>query len=378
MRAIYDELSQQVDEPMQFPGLRVSSRITRPVLVGVFRSFILIPPAYDERGFDKESLKIIMLHELAHAAQGDTYFSAAASVAQSLWFFLPFLWWLRAQLRIDQEFLADQNVVMLTGSPAGYATRLVTLATPQKGTDSNGTAAAASLFRSERWGYSGVHSPLLQRVLMLLHCPYPLEPRSPRWWALSAPLLVVGLAILSVWISLSLVDRPSLSAGASSVADAPASFRIAQFIAPPQKTNSHGRSPYYTLPVLLPPEFVLDVEIQASRAALSRIRLVGLALDSPRPTNGAADVHLESSTSVAPWHQIRVRRHAGQVTLNCGRKSDSSRPRSRSPFPMAHDRTSCRRDCHPPEPPVNLVKPRSFSELPFWQVKLGPRDSLSF
>ena len=121
-----------MDERLPFPGLRVSARINRPVLVGLIRSFILIPPVYDERGFDKESLKIILLHELAHAAQGDTYFSAAATLAQSLWFFLPFLWWVRAQLRIDQEFLADQKVVMLTGSPAGYATRLVALATPRR------------------------------------------------------------------------------------------------------------------------------------------------------------------------------------------------------------------------------------------------------
>jgi len=135
-RKLYDELLQQVDERSPFPGLRVSTRINRPVLVGLIRSFILIPPVYDERGFDKESLKIILLHELAHAAQGDTYFSAAATLAQSLWFFLPFLWWLRAQLRIDQEFLADRKVVMVTGSPAGYATRLVALAAPRKGPNS--------------------------------------------------------------------------------------------------------------------------------------------------------------------------------------------------------------------------------------------------
>ena len=130
---IYEELCMQMGERLPFPGLRVSGRISRPVLVGAFRSFILIPTACDERGFDEESLKIILLHELAHTVQRDTYFNAMASLAQSLWFFLPFLWWMRTQLRIDQEFVADQRVVVLTKSPAGYATRLVALATPQKG-----------------------------------------------------------------------------------------------------------------------------------------------------------------------------------------------------------------------------------------------------
>jgi beta-lactamase regulating signal transducer with metallopeptidase domain len=320
-RAIYDELSQEMDERLPFPGLRVSALINRPVLVGVFRSFIVIPPVYDEQSFDKESLKIILLHELAHAARGDTYFSAAASLAQSLWFFLPFLWWVRAQLRIDQEFLADQKVVMLTGSPAGYATRLVALATQQKGPHSPWTTEKSLSLQSRRWANGGFHSPLLQRVLMLLHCPYPLELKPPRWWAMSAPLLVVGLAILSVWVSLALVDRPPPSAGASFVADTPNSFRITQFIASPQKSNSRAHSSLYTLPLPLPPHFVLDVEIHASRAALSEIRLVGLALVSPPPAGSDAGGDLESTSSAASWHQIQVRRQAGRLLLTVDGKT---------------------------------------------------------
>jgi beta-lactamase regulating signal transducer with metallopeptidase domain len=314
-RAIYDELIQQVDERLPYPGLRVSARINRPVLVGLIRPFILIPPAYDERGFDQESLKIILLHELAHAAQGDTYFSAAATLAQSLWFFLPFLWWLRAQLRIDQEFLADQKVVVLTGSPAGYATRLVALAAPQKAANSARTTVESLSSRSGSWADGGFQSPLMQRVLMLLHCPYPLEPKPPRWWALSAPLLVMGLAILSVCVSLALVDRPPLSAGSSIVTDAPNTFLINQFVASPQNSNSRGRSTFYALPLPLPAQFELVVEIHASRSALARIRLVGLALDSPlRSTAGAAG-HSEPAKALASWHRVQVSRQAGRVAL---------------------------------------------------------------
>jgi len=314
-RALYDELIQQVDERMPYPGLRVSTRINRPVLVGLIRSFILIPPVYDERGFDKESLKIILLHELAHAAQGDTYFSAAASLAQSLWFFLPFLWWLRAQLRIDQEFLADQKVVMLTGSPAGYATRLVSLAAPQKRPNLTRTTVESLSLRSGSWTDGGFQSPLLQRVLMLLHCPYPLEPKPPRWWALSAPLLVAGLGILSVSVSLMLVNRLPLSAGSSVVTETPNTFRINQFVASPQNSNSRGRSRSYALPLPLPEQFDLVVEIHASRAALSRMRLLGLELDSPPLLGGSADGHSESAGAQASWHRIQVSRQAGRVTL---------------------------------------------------------------
>ncbi len=314
-RQLYDELIQQVDERMPFPGLRVSARINRPVLVGLIRPFILIPPAFDERGFDKESLKIILLHELAHAAQGDTYFSAAATLAQSLWFFLPFLWWLRAQLRIDQEFLADQKVVLLTGSPAGYATRLVSLATPQKGANLTRTTVESLSLRSGSWADGGFQSPLLQRVLMLLHCPYRLEPKPPRWWAFAAPLVVAGLAILSVGVSLALVDHLPRFAGSAVVNATPNTFRVNQFVASPQNSNSRGRGTSYALPLPLPAQFELVVEIHASRSALSRMRLAGLALDSPPPADNSAAGQTASASEQASWHRIRVSRQAGRVTL---------------------------------------------------------------
>ena len=60
---------------------------------------------------------------------------------------------------------------------------------------------------------------------MLLHCPYPLEQEPPRWWSLSAPALVVGLSVLSVWLSLALVDRSSFVAEPSSPAKVPDKFR---------------------------------------------------------------------------------------------------------------------------------------------------------
>jgi beta-lactamase regulating signal transducer with metallopeptidase domain len=315
-RALYDALIQHVDGRSPAPGLRISARINRPVLVGLFRSFILIPPAYDDQGFDRESLKIILLHELAHADQGDTHFGAAVSLAQSLWFFLPYLWWLRAQLRTDQEFLADQRVALLAGSPAGYATRLVALATPHEGSPTVGPILESASLRSSRSSNGGFPSPLLQRILMLLHCPYPLEPQPPRWWVFSAPLLILTLAILSACASVSLLDHQrAVPAAASFATGAPNTFRIAQFIASPRHSGSSGRSASYALPLPLPTQFELNVEIQASRSALSHIRLVGLALDSPPPSGELGDAPSVLTDALTSWHRVRVRRQAGRVAL---------------------------------------------------------------
>ena len=87
---------------------RLVAAVQRPVLVGFVRTTILIPSSYDEPEASAEFLKLSLLHELAHAEQSDPWFGTIASLAQSVWFFLPHVWWLRSQLMIDQEFMADQ------------------------------------------------------------------------------------------------------------------------------------------------------------------------------------------------------------------------------------------------------------------------------
>ena len=110
------------------PNLRVSSGVQRPVLVGLFRTTILIPSHYDEPEASPEFLKLSLLHELAHAEQSDPWFGTIASLAQSVWFFLPHVWWLRSQLIMDQEFMADNAASLRYGTSSRYAASLLSLA----------------------------------------------------------------------------------------------------------------------------------------------------------------------------------------------------------------------------------------------------------
>lgn len=228
---------------------------------------------------------------------------------------MPFLWWVRAQLRIDQEFLADLNVVTLTGSPAGYATRLVTLAADPTDASATRLPVESGSSRSEPWEKRESHSPLLQRVLMLLHCPYPLEQKPPRWWTLSAPLLVVALAVMSAFLSFVLVERISVRAQASVPGNGLTTFQVKHFVASPQPGSSHGRSPFYTLPLRLPAEFDLSVDIHASPSALSRIRIVGIALGNPGAADVTASRHAGSDSTTSDWHQVRICRRSGRVSI---------------------------------------------------------------
>ena len=113
--------------PMR-PALRVSPRVRHPVIVGFFNPTILIPAMLDQSGGDRELLRLSLLHEIAHVDQSDPWFGTIASLAQTVWFFLPQIWWLRSQLLIDQEFLADRTAALRYGTSCGYASSLLSLA----------------------------------------------------------------------------------------------------------------------------------------------------------------------------------------------------------------------------------------------------------
>ena len=176
------------------PALRVSERLRGPVLVGMFRPTIVIPSGMEEPEWD-EALRLGLLHELVHAERRDPGFALLGSLAGACWFFLPMLWWIRAQMRLDQEFLADRAASEQYGPFGTYAASLVTLA------DSRTSASP-----SERNGSSEVlrKTPLMLRVLMLVRCPFGVEMAPPLWWRgmLSglvglATLLVSGLSLRS-------------------------------------------------------------------------------------------------------------------------------------------------------------------------------------
>jgi hypothetical protein len=313
--SLFEELIEQIDAKPPLPSLGVSNRINRPVVVGFFQPRILIPPEYDHASFDPISLRIMLVHELAHADQADARFGAAASLAQTLWFFHPFLWWLRSQLLIDQEFLADQRAVIISGSPAGYAKRLVALATASPGSLPMPPLFGSVPLLDDRRGASRAESPLLQRVLMLLHCPFPLELQPPRSWVSGALVLVLVLAILISTLALWLLDPSPPAAALAPAMDQPAKvFRVSKFVAVPREGRANGRPLPYILPLPLPQRFELRAEIFASSQAVRKIRLAGLPLGHiPDSATSPGDV---TAQDVAPAsHSVIVRRDGKRLEV---------------------------------------------------------------
>jgi hypothetical protein len=280
------------------PDLLVAPRIGRPVLVGLARTAILVPEWYDSPDFSSE-LRLSLLHELAHAERADPAFGVVGTFAQTVWFFLPQIWWIRGQMRLDQEFLADHQASSGFGHSTAYAASLVGLAEPSGREPSGPSAVSPNPARAR----SGV-SALFFRVLMLVRCPFPFETQAPAWWRWLLPSLVGGAALAVSMLSLR--PDPSHAAEATRPNSAPSahgSFHVARLFT--DQTEPDSASPNegpYVLPILLPPRFDLSLEVWGTAPDLRKIRILGLQME---PEKGVP----------AGWHQVQIHHEAIGTTV---------------------------------------------------------------
>ena len=101
----------------------------RPGLVATWgwrRPVVMLPASASE--WSAERMRVVLLHELAHARRGDWILQVAAEALRCVWWFNPLAWMVRARLRRESEHAAD-DLVLAQGVPAATcATHLVELA----------------------------------------------------------------------------------------------------------------------------------------------------------------------------------------------------------------------------------------------------------
>ena len=277
----------------------VSERTGRPVLVGFFRPTILIPPELDLPGAEGQ-LRLGLLHELAHAEVDDYRFGILATAAQAVWFFLPQVWWVRGQLRLDAEFLADHKAAGQFGTSYHYARSLVGLAMIPSAVDPTpDPVPEGSAPPSSRAG--GLASALLQRVQMILKCPFVVEDHVPRRWVVTASCFMLVWTLVTS--RLSIQDHRELSDEVTweRVDEEVYAFRLAELAIAPQLLENR----LFDLRFRLPPRFRLACEVLAEPAELVEMEILGYRLDPPpmaKPVLG--------NQASSPWRRIEIVRDA--------------------------------------------------------------------
>jgi beta-lactamase regulating signal transducer with metallopeptidase domain len=106
--------------------LLVSSLAEVPMVIGWLRPAILVPVG-SLTGLPLEHMTALLAHELAHIRRQDYLASILQSVAESLLFYHPAVWWVSQQIRTERELCCDDLAVAASGDVLTYARALAEL-----------------------------------------------------------------------------------------------------------------------------------------------------------------------------------------------------------------------------------------------------------
>ena len=98
-----------------------------PMTFGWLKPVILLPPAA-VAGLTTEQLEAILAHELAHIVRHDFLISVLQSLAETLLFFHPGVWWVSRRIAEERELACDDMVIAALGDRLTYAKALSCLA----------------------------------------------------------------------------------------------------------------------------------------------------------------------------------------------------------------------------------------------------------
>ena len=107
-------------------ALRIARGPAMPMTWGTLSPRILLPA--EARAWPAERRRLVLLHELAHVARGDSLSRSAASLACALYWFHPGAWFAAGRMRLEQEYAADDRVLKAGAGPRSYALSLLELA----------------------------------------------------------------------------------------------------------------------------------------------------------------------------------------------------------------------------------------------------------
>ena len=159
-----------------------SDRIALPFTYTWVRPVILLPTTLGDTD-ERCALRYVLAHEWSHVERRDAWAWNLACLAGLILFYQPLFWWLRRQLRLCQDYLADARAAA-AGSAEDYAAFLVRLARAHQ----SGPSLPAL-------GIGDHRSNLSRRVVMLVQDREPLEPRCRKAWSVAAAVIAAVLIV---------------------------------------------------------------------------------------------------------------------------------------------------------------------------------------
>ena len=155
-------------------------RVATPTVIGWLRPVILLPVAA-MAGLSPRQVEAILAHELAHIRRHDFLINLLQTLAETMLFYHPAVWWISRRIRTEREHCCDDVAVAVSGDPAEYAAALAELA--------SWSIAHPVL------AMAATRGPLVDRVRRLLRLPD--ADRKPRRTAVAVAIVVTSVVGIS-------------------------------------------------------------------------------------------------------------------------------------------------------------------------------------
>jgi beta-lactamase regulating signal transducer with metallopeptidase domain len=120
LRALLAECAAQL-RVRRLPRLLEAPDHFGPALVGLLRPCVVLPACVLRGVFDRQELRLILTHELAHMKRRDVAVNWVLAVLGALHWFNPVLWLTFRRMRADREMACDELVLSVNGRDAGRA-----------------------------------------------------------------------------------------------------------------------------------------------------------------------------------------------------------------------------------------------------------------
>jgi uncharacterized protein (TIGR03435 family) len=108
-----------LDLALPIPVLSSPTRVERGVF-GMLRPVLLMPDGIRDQ-LTPAQLEAVLAHELCHVRRRDNLTGAIHMLVETLFWFHPLVWWIRARLIEERERACDEEVLMRSGDPEAYA-----------------------------------------------------------------------------------------------------------------------------------------------------------------------------------------------------------------------------------------------------------------
>lgn len=103
-------------------SLLLSTIAETPMVVGWLRPVVLMP-IRSLTGFPPEHVLALLAHEIAHIRRSDYLINILQSIAESVLFYHPAVWWVSREIRAEREACCDDLAVAVCGGDVGAYAR---------------------------------------------------------------------------------------------------------------------------------------------------------------------------------------------------------------------------------------------------------------